>query len=169
MHTDDLNILNLFTLLDAWVDGFFCELEDQVTPYKIWDEIFKLLYVVVDRIYLRFIDSWWVPKSLFPGHRKDIPFGKSMLERSLTVLNGRSKKYKSCSVKTTVVTLKMWVDVAMVAFSFLAFLLLGGPKGGEKSNVLGFLFSCSFPAFPAPLESAKRNTKFEEKWRKRES
>ena len=51
---NDLNILNISPLLEAWVDGSFCELESQVTPYKIGDQTFNLLYVLVDGIYPRF-------------------------------------------------------------------------------------------------------------------
>ena len=51
---NDLNILNISPLLEAWVDGSFCALEDEVTPYKIGDQEFNLLFVLVDGIYPRF-------------------------------------------------------------------------------------------------------------------
>ena len=57
---NDINILNLSPLMEGFLDGSFEELEDYVTPYKIGDEEFNILYFLVDGIYptySRFVKS----------------------------------------------------------------------------------------------------------------
>ena len=51
---NDINILNLSPLMEGFLDGSFEELEDYVSPYKIGDEEFNILYFLVDGIYPSF-------------------------------------------------------------------------------------------------------------------
>ena len=51
---NDNNILNLSPLLESIVTGKFAELESEVTPYKILEEEFKFLFILVDGIYPRY-------------------------------------------------------------------------------------------------------------------
>ena len=51
---NDLNILNISPLLDSFTDDTFNLLEDDIVPFKIGDEIFHFMYVLVDGIYPRY-------------------------------------------------------------------------------------------------------------------
>lgn len=48
---NDLNILNLSPFLESLTDGSFAELEKSVVPYKIGNEVFEKLFILVDGIY----------------------------------------------------------------------------------------------------------------------
>ena len=50
---NDINILNLSPLVDRILDGTFQDLEVDCVPYKIEEEEFKELYILVDGIYPR--------------------------------------------------------------------------------------------------------------------
>ena len=90
---NDLNILNLSPFLTSLIDGTFAELEKEVTPYEISDELFDQMFVLVDGIYpqySRFIRGYKHPISerekkfteWQEACRKDI-------ERAFGVLQGR--------------------------------------------------------------------------------
>lgn len=48
---NDINILNLSPLLDAFLDGTFADRERSAVPYAIADEMFNSLYFLADGIY----------------------------------------------------------------------------------------------------------------------
>lgn len=51
---NDINILNQSPFLRSLTDGMFNELESDVVPYNIGDEIFDKMFVLVDGIYPRY-------------------------------------------------------------------------------------------------------------------
>ncbi|KAG7350552.1 plant transposon protein [Nitzschia inconspicua] len=51
---NDINILNQSPFLRSLTDGVFNELESDVVPYSIGDEIFDKMFVLVDGIYPRY-------------------------------------------------------------------------------------------------------------------
>ena len=51
---NDINIMNLLPFFESLLDGSFEELEQVVSPYKIGDEVFEKLYILVDGIYPRY-------------------------------------------------------------------------------------------------------------------
>ena len=87
---NDINILNMSPLMDRILDGTFQELEKDLVPFKIGDEEFNRLYMLVDGIYPKW--SRFVKAILQPVRRDERKFtswqesARKDIERAFGVL-----------------------------------------------------------------------------------
>ena len=89
---NDINILNMSPLMDRILDGTFQELEKAVTPFKIGDEDFHSLYMLVDGIYPkynRFVKAVLEPRNHERKFTKWQEAARKDIERAFGVLQCR--------------------------------------------------------------------------------
>ena len=147
---NDINILNMSPLMDRILDGTFQELEKDLVPFKIGDEEFKRLYMLVDGIYpkwTRFVKAILQPvgsdetkfTSWQESARKDI-------DRAFGVLQCKFQCVARPIYLMELVHIRNMVTASLILHNMCV-----------SDRVMGDVYSRYNPAFNVQLEKMERS------------